>query len=483
MNTTLAVALAGMVVVAAVGLLGRRRPAADLAEWSVAGRRFGAVTMWFLQAGETYTTFTFLGLAGLAFTGGVAATYAIPYIPLACLVWYFIGPRLWRLGRRHNYLTQADFYEERYRSKALGTLVAVCSVVFMLPYLQLQITGLGLIIRLVTHDRGSGIWAMVVGTVLTAAFVLWAGIRGTAATSYLKDALMLAAVAIVVVAVPLHVSGGLGRAFREVARAHPAMLTLHAGPTDQVWWFTSMLASFLGSAFFTLPALWPALLSARSVTSLRRNWMMLPVYQLTLVLPMAIGFVAIVALPKGTSGDGVLLTLAGQAVPDWLLGLIAVAGASAAMVPASVMVLAMSSNIVRNVIRVGDARAQIRINHVVVLIILASALGMELVRPNALANLLLITFSGLVQFAPGLIAGLAERPWLGRAAVIWGIVAGEGFAVWAAFWKVDLAHVNAGLPALGLNIAVAVVVEAVTRIPRRGRSEAMEDELAVSSLP
>jgi SSS family solute:Na+ symporter len=189
MSVTLVVSIMGMIVIAAIGFLGRRRPAADLAEWSVAGRHFGAVTMWFLQAGETFTTFTFLGMAGLAFSGGAAASYSLPYVPLACVIYYFIGPRLWRLGREHGYLTQADFFEERYGSRGLGVIIAVFAVVFMLPYLQLQITGLGLIIKLVTHDASSGVWGEIVGTVLTAAFVLWAGIRGTAATSYLKDVL------------------------------------------------------------------------------------------------------------------------------------------------------------------------------------------------------------------------------------------------------------------------------------------------------
>ncbi|WP_203217932.1 sodium:solute symporter family protein [Nocardia terpenica] len=480
MNIVAIIALAGMVVIAVIGFLGRRTPAADLAEWSVAGGRFGTVTMWFLQAGETFTTFTFLGMAGLAFTGGVAATYAIPYVPLACITWYFIGPRLWRLGRRHGYLTQGDFYEQRYGSTTLGTVVAVCSVVFMLPYLQLQITGLGLIIGLVTHDSGSGTWGMVAGTVLTAAFVLWAGIRGTAATSYLKDALMLAAVAVVAVAVPLHFTGGgLLHTFHEVARLHPAMLTVHAGPNDRVWWITSMLASFLGSGLFTFPFSWPALLSARSPKSLRRNWIMLPLYQITLILPMTIGFVAILALSKDASANGALLTLARQAVPPWLLGVIAVAGAAAAMVPASVMVLAMSSNVARNVIRVGGPRAQFLTNHGAVLVILGSALILDLTRPNALANLLLITYSGLVQFAPGLVAGLPDRPLLSKAAVLGGLLAGVAFVIWATFWKIGLAHVNAGIPALGINIAVAILIEAAVRMSRRRSGVRVLDEAAL----
>src|SRR6184192_4673749 len=106
MTATLAVTIAGIVLIAAFGFLGRKRPVAEMSEWTVGGRRFGALTMWFLQAGEVFTTFTFLGMAGLAFSGGVAAMYALPYVPIAYAVLYFIAHRLWSLGREKGYLTQ-----------------------------------------------------------------------------------------------------------------------------------------------------------------------------------------------------------------------------------------------------------------------------------------------------------------------------------------------------------------------------------------
>ncbi|MCQ4082382.1 sodium:solute symporter family protein [Streptomyces sp. RB6PN25] len=471
MSTVLVVTLVGMAVIAAVGLLGRRRPSADLAQWSVGGRRFGSATMWFLQAGETFTTFTFLGVAGLAFTGGVAATYSIPYVPLAVIVLYFLGPRVWRLGREHGYLTQADFYEQRFGSRALGTLVALLGVIFMLPYLQLQITGLGLIVKLVTGDGASSTLGMVIGTSLTATFVLWAGIRGVAATSYLKDVLMIVAVAVIIVVVPLHFTGGIGHAFTEIAHRHTQLLTVHTGPNDRVWWTTSMLASAIGAGFLTFPHSWPALLSARSERGLRRNWVFLPLYQIALILPMTIGFVAVLALPPNTNANGVLLTLTGRALPGWATGFIAVAGAAAAMVPAAVMVLAMSTLIARNVVRSRSPRLQFLTNHGAVVAILALALVLALVRPNALTDLLLLTYSGLVQFAPGLVAGLARRPLLGRIPVLLGMVVGEAVVVWLTFAHVDVAHINAGIVGLGVNVVVAALVHVAERATGRSRHE------------
>jgi SSS family solute:Na+ symporter len=143
-TATLVVTFVGIALIAAVGFLGRRGAITDVSDWAVGGRSFGALTMWFLQAGEVFTTFTFLAMAGLAFAGGAAALYALPYIPLAYIGLYFLGPVLWRRARERGHVTQADFLADHFGSRGFGVLVAVLGVVFLLPYLQLQITGLGL---------------------------------------------------------------------------------------------------------------------------------------------------------------------------------------------------------------------------------------------------------------------------------------------------------------------------------------------------
>src|SRR5438067_2281131 len=257
MTATLAVTIAGIVLIAAFGFLGRKRPVAELAEWTVGGRRFGALTMWFLQAGEVFTTFTFLGMAGLAFTGGVAAFYALPYVPLAFIGLYFLGPMIWRRARSRGHLTQSDFLADFYDSRALGVLIAIFGVVFLLPYLQLQITGLGLAVQLATGNTTSSSVSIVIAFVLTVAFVLWSGLRGVATTSYFKDVIMLVVLLILVIAIPAHFTGGIGATFKQVLATHPDMLRVHAGTYDATWFFTSMVASAIGVLFMTLPHQWP----------------------------------------------------------------------------------------------------------------------------------------------------------------------------------------------------------------------------------
>ena len=57
-----------------------------LEQWTVGGRSFGALFVFLLMAGEIYTTFTFLGASGWAYSKGAPALYVL------CIFLY----RMWR---------------------------------------------------------------------------------------------------------------------------------------------------------------------------------------------------------------------------------------------------------------------------------------------------------------------------------------------------------------------------------------------------
>jgi solute:Na+ symporter, SSS family len=468
MTAALGVTLAGIVLIALFGFLGRRRPTGDLSEWTVGGRKFGAVTMWFLQAGEVFTTFTFLGMAGLAFTGGVAAFYALPYVPLAYIGLYFLGPVIWRRARERGHITQSDFLADFYDSRLLGVVTAIFGVVFLLPYLQLQITGLGLAVQLATGNTTSGNLSMVIAFVLVVAFVLWAGIRGVATTSYFKDVVMIVVLFVLVVAIPAHFTGGIGATFEEILATRPDMLTVHAGEYDATWFVSSMVASTLGVLFMTLPHQWPALLSAGSSRALRRNYVFLPVYSIALVLPMVIGFVGLVVLPATTGSNGVLLTLSNQAFPSWFVGVVVVATAATAMVPAAGLIVGMSSVIARNVVGARSARGQFLTNQTSVVVVTGLALVLALVRPDLLADLLLLTFSGLDQFIPAIGLALLARRFVGTWPVLAGLLVGEAIVIVLTFSGLYSGNINVGLVALVPNIVVVALGAVLERGMRRG---------------
>jgi SSS family solute:Na+ symporter len=238
-----------------------------------------------------------------------------------------------------------------------------------------------------------------------------------------------------------------------------------------------MVSSTIGVLFMTLPHQWPALLSARSPKAVRRNYVFLPVYSVALALPMIIGFTGILALSKSSDSNGVLLTLAGQAFPGWFVGVVVVATAATAMVPAAGLIVGMSTLIARNLVGTRSARSQIAVNQVSVVVVTGFALITALVRPDLLANLLLLTYSGLNQLIPAIVLALFARKIVGLWPVLAGLLVGEAVVIWLTFSDVYQGHVNVGLIGLVPNVVV-VAVGAVLERALGGRPAGLSHEVA-----
>lgn len=110
MSAALLVILATIIVAAAVGVYAGSRVKMNLENWTVAGRRFGVIIMWLLMAGEIYTTFTFLGASGWAYSRGAPTFYILIYGTLAYTVSFFILPAIWNIGKQKGLHTQPDFF-------------------------------------------------------------------------------------------------------------------------------------------------------------------------------------------------------------------------------------------------------------------------------------------------------------------------------------------------------------------------------------
>ncbi len=464
MTTTLIVGILGVLVIGAVGFIGTRAPVKNMEEWAVADRKFGIMTTWILQAGEVFTTFTFLGTVGLVVSIGASAFYSIPYIPLAYLVMYWIGPRIWRRAKSFGYVTQSDFLQGTYRSPALGFLSALFGVMFMLPYLQLQITGLGLIIDSATGSTVNTTASSIVAFVIVIAFVMWAGLKGVARTSYLKDALVLLAMLVLCIMIPMHFNTGIGMGLSEIAQKMPQMLYVQGSTTYGISWFiTSMGISMIGVMFYALPLGWPALFASKSERTVRRNLIYLPIYSGLACIPMLLGYTALVAFGLDQDGNSALLHMASQALPGWVMGLVLTAGASTAMIPAAALLIAIGPLVTNNVLMVKNEKKKVWINQIVVVIAGLAALILALSMPNLLGNMLLLTFSGSTQIVPAIAAMLFMKKTPHKAAIISGLVAGVVTVLVLTFAPITGPDINEGISGLVVNIVVVAVVQLFLR--------------------
>ncbi|HWQ62259.1 MAG TPA: sodium:solute symporter family protein [Negativicutes bacterium] len=471
----LAIIFAFVIGTTIVGMIPGMNKKMSLEEWAVGGRSFGRWLNWFILAGEIYTAFAFLGGSGWAYARGGPTFYILGYGALAYVVGYYVLPAIAPIGRKHGLMTQPDLVEHMYNSRWLGVLTAVVGVAFLIPYLQLQLTGLGLIIETCSYGIIGRVPAMLIAFTMVAAFVYLSGLKGVASTAVIKDVTMIVAVVFFGLWLPIHFFGSVGGMFEALDAAKPGFLTLPGGTKnlDVSWAMSTIVLTSLG--FYMWPHFSANSFSAKNPDVLRHNAIYLPLYQICLIFPMLIGFTALMVLtPALKTPDMAFMAIVRQVFPGWALGLVGGAGALACMIPAADLILSTSMLFTRNVygrtIGVGTSPdAQRNIARVVVLILTAVALTLAIFAPNMLVNLLLTGYSGVTQFFPMIVLGLYWKK-ATKIGAYCGLITGEFLVFYLILSKMDPLgfmgmNLNAGFVALVVNFIVFTVVSMATSTP------------------
>ncbi len=476
-NETMALAIIFAFVIGTtiVGMIPGMNKKMSLEEWAVGGRSFGRWLNWFILAGEIYTAFAFLGGSGWAYARGGPTFYILGYGALAYVVGYYVLPAISPIGRKHGLMTQPDLVEHMYDSKWLGILTACVGVAFLMPYLQLQLTGLGLIIETCSYGVIGRVPAMLIAFTMVAAFVYLSGLKGVASTAVIKDVIMIVAVVFFGLYLPIHFFGSVGGMFEALDAAKPGFLTLPGGTKnlDVSWAMSTIALTSLG--FYMWPHFSANSFSAKNPDVLRHNAIYLPLYQICLIFPMLIGFTALLILsPALKVPDMAFMAIVQNVFPGWALGLVGGAGALACMIPAADLILSTSMLFTRNIYSrtVGHdvaPQTQAIIARVLVLVLTGIALALAIFAPNMLVNLLLTGYSGVTQFFPMIVLGLFWKR-ATKIAAYSGLIVGEFLVFYLILNKMDPfgifgMNLNAGFVALVVNFVVFVAISLVTSTP------------------
>jgi SSS family solute:Na+ symporter len=486
MTVSLILIALAAVVALGLGLAARRGREMGLEQWTVGGRGFGTGLVFLLLAGEIYTTFTFLGASGFAYGLGAPAYYILAYGTLAYVISYFMLPPVWAYARRHGLVSQPDFFARKYNSPALGVLVALVGIVALIPYLVLQLTGLGIIVEAAGYgaiSKGIAIW---VGAIVATIYVVVSGIRGSAWTAVVKDVSILAVVLFLGIYLPVHLYGGIGVMFTDLAKAKPGFLVFPPKGQSVSWFVSTVLLTALG--FFMWPHSMAACYTAHSPRSFRKNAIMLPLYQLILLFVYFVGFAAVLKVPglKGAATNLALFKLVTATLPPWVVGLVGAAGVLTALVPSSLIAMTAATLFAKNLVGLANPRTSpdqiATIAKIMVPVIMLIAVYFTLSGNSTIVTLLLVGYSFVTQLFPALIMSLLSRNPISKQGAFAGIAVGVIAAAYLTFSHASFGSIFPGLPqgakdlnigivALILNVAVLLLVSAVTRAPRAVAAE------------
>jgi SSS family solute:Na+ symporter len=441
-----------------------------LDEWGLGGRQFGTWITWFLVGGDFYTAYTVIAVPALVYAVGAYGFFALPYTIIVYPFVFAVMPLLWTVAHAKGHVTAADVVLDTYKSRALELVVAITGMVATMPYIALQLIGMGVVIKAIGL---TGEFPIIAAFVILALYTYSSGLRAPALIAFVKDIMIYIVVLVAVVVVPAKL-GGYAAVFAAAGEAFAAK----GGATGLILQPSQMLpyaTLALGSAFaaFMYPHTLTGIFASRSADTIRKNAILLPAYTLLLGLIALLGYMAHAANIKVTSNNDVVPVLFRVLFPSWFSGFAFSAIAIGALVPAAVMSIGAANLFTRNVwksyVNPGISHAgEAAVAKIVSLVVKVGALAFTIFLPTQFAlDLQLLGGLWILQTFPALVFGLFTR-WFRAEALLLGWAAGILWGSWTAWSNglkplatIDLGGHSytfyVGLGALILNLVVAVV--------------------------
>lgn len=476
MNAALIIIFGCLLLSLYLGIQARRGKDMNLEQWTVGGRGFGTLFVFLLMAGEIYTTFTFLGGSGWAYGKGGPTFYILSYGCLAYIMSYWMLPAIWKYSKEHKLVSQSDFFVSKYNSPLLGILVSLVGVVAMVPYMVLQLKGLGIIVSEASYGSVSPTAAVWIGVIAVTVYVMISGIHGSAWTAVVKDIMILLIVLFLGIYLPIHYYGGLQPMFEAIEAAKPGFLALPASGLSVSWFISTVLLTALG--FYMWPHTFGSIYSATNEKVFRKNAIVLPLYQLVLLFVFFAGFAAILQVPGLKDGDLSLLQISKKTFDPWLVGVIGAAGVLTALVPGSMILMSSATLLAKNVYKVfapNTSEEQVaKLARYLVPVIALISLYFTLNGNQAIVVLLLAGYSLVTQFFPVMVLSFAKHNFVTKHGAIAGILAGVLTVTYITISKKTVADLLPGLPqavkdlnvgivAMFVNLVFLIVVSLMTR--------------------
>ncbi len=407
------------------------------------------------------TSWTYFGGVGLASQRGLEFTGIYIGPILVFTLGMPVLRRIIDLAKTEKLTSVADFISARYgKNSAVGTIVALISLVGAIPYIALQLKSVSSTVTAMLNPSDYGIGSgnlyfldlPLLVTLVLACFAIMFGTRHTDATEH-QDGLILAVAMESVVKLVAGLTAGVcvvwflfdGPAdlWRKASENELVLSALHYQTPISRWLTLTVLSAF---AIIMLPRQFHVtVVENRTAKELRLAGFLFPLYLVAInlfVLPMAIAGL----LTFGGSGNADLymlsLPIVGQMPVMSLITFIGGFSAATAMViVASVALSIMVSNDIvmpiflrRRLAGRGGQRddfaktlLNIRRSAIFAVLLLGYAYYRSTDSTTGLASIGLLSFAAIAQMAPSLLGGLIWRRANARGAIL-GL--SSGFVIW-----------------------------------------------------
>jgi SSS family solute:Na+ symporter len=462
---TIAVIFTYLALVLMVGTLSHRLFRGTGEDYFVASRSIGPFVLLMSLFGTNMTAFSILGASGEAYHKGIGvfSLMASSTALVAPCIFFFIGTRLWAIGKRHQYLTQVQYFRNRWDSNGLGLLLFVVLVALIVPYLLIGVMGGGITLNQITNGKIPQ-W---VGGLLVCAVVLvyvcYGGMRGTAWANTFQTLVFMTLGAVTFVVITNRM-GGFSNAIAKVNKD----LLIHGARVNPLKLLTYTCIPLSVGMF---PHIFSHWLTAKDAATFRYPVILYPLCVAIVWIPsVLLGVLGTVAVPglEGPQANSVLVMMIESHAPGLLAGLLAAGVFAAIMSSLDSQSLAIGSMFTHDIVRhygfhdKMSEKQQVLAGRLFVIAVLAVTYLLSLVSNRSIFKLAVWSFTGFASLLPIVVAALfwKRSTKYGAFASIISVVVLWGYFFIRGWQTSDYTVGGTGI----MPVAVILVVSAVTMV-------------------
>ena len=284
-----------LAIVLYIGVFAFRRGKQTGEDFFLASRSIGSIIFFLALFATNMTAFAILGSSGFSYRVGIGvfgmmATSSALVIPLTL---FFIGTRLWAVGKRFGHMTQVAYFRDRYECSHIGTLIFLVTAAMLIPYLIISIDGGGTILSSLTNGNISYPIGGAIVAIIVMATVFFGGLRGAVWVNVLQTLLFIAFGLVAFAWIGKHLDGGFTGAVNKML-ADPSNKIPGAPPIakmgtlltrERIPWemFLSFMLIPLSSIMF--PHMSIMCFTARQVTAFKKTVVLYPLCIMAIWLP------------------------------------------------------------------------------------------------------------------------------------------------------------------------------------------------------
>lgn len=311
----------------------------------IGDRNIGGVVSALTYAATTYSAFMMVGLVGLSYATGVGALgFELTYLVGTLFFLSYYGPKIWKIAKKKGIVSPSGLLEERYGLKTAKS-AAVISLLALIPYTSVQLTGVALIL-----EKNSSInftTGIIIVGILIALWAFLGGLRGVALTDSIQGIFMIIVSIFALIWVSLRFD------FSTISSMGELMYV-----PNSIWTPKYFLALTIPWFFFALtnPQVFQRMFISKDLPALRKMIVYFGVFGvLYTVIVTLIGIELKVMTIQGIFPlvqyrDNVTPTLL-SLMPEWLSILLALSILAAAITTANSIVLTLSSMVSKDIIK------------------------------------------------------------------------------------------------------------------------------------